>query len=184
MKNLGYNHDSHVESDILLLPDIFESFYNKCIEIYKLDPGHLLLALRLAWQTSLKKREVELELLTGIDTLLIVGKGIRGGISHAIHGNATANNKCMRGYNKDNESSYNTYLDANNLYRWVLSQKLPADSFEWKKSTSKFNVNFIKNYDEDSDIGYILEVDIKYPKRLHNLHNDLPFLPERMKIKS
>ena len=73
----------------------------------------------------------------------------------------------MREYKKDNESSYNTYLDANNLYRWVLSQKLPADSLEWKKSTSKFNVNFIKNY--DSDIGYILEVDIKYPKRLHNI---------------
>ena len=73
----------------------------------------------------------------------------------------------MREYKKDNESSYNTYLDTNNLYRWVLSQKLPADSLEWKKSTSKFNVNFIKNY--DSDIGYILEVDIKYPKRLHNI---------------
>ena len=73
----------------------------------------------------------------------------------------------MREYKKDNESSYNTYLDANNLYRWVLSQKLPADSLEWKKSTSKFNVNLIKNY--DSDIGYILEVDIKYPKRLHNI---------------
>ena len=86
MKNLGYNYDSHVESDIL------ERFCNQCIEIHKLDPGHLLLALRLAWQASLKKREVELELLTGIDMLLIVGQGIRGGTSHAIHGNATTNN--------------------------------------------------------------------------------------------
>ena len=64
-----------------------------------------------------------------------------------------------------------------------MSQKLSVDSFEWKKNMSKFNKNFIKFFDEDKDIGYILEVDVEYPKRLHNLHNGILFLPERMKIK-
>ena len=64
-----------------------------------------------------------------------------------------------------------------------MSQKLPVDGFKWKKDMLKFNEDFIKNYDKDSDKGYILEVDVEYPKNLHDLHSDLPFLPERMKIK-
>ena len=63
-----------------------------------------------------------------------------------------------------------------------MSQKLPVSGFKWTKSILKFNEEFIKNYDEDSAKGYILEVDVKYPKHLHGLHEDLPFLPERMKI--
>ena len=64
-----------------------------------------------------------------------------------------------------------------------MSQKLYVGSFKWKKKMSRFNEKFIKNYDEDSGVGYILEVDVEYPKRLRNLHNDVPFLPERMKVK-
>ena len=74
------------------------------------------------------------------------------------------------------------YLDANNLYGWAMSQKLPIDGFKFVKDLSKFNENFIKNYDENIDKGYFLEVDVKYPKKLFNLHKDLPFLPERKKI--
>ena len=75
------------------------------------------------------------------------------------------------------------YSDANNLYGWAMSQKLPVGGFKWikKDELSKFNENFIKNYDENSDEGHILEVDAEYPKNLRTLHNDLPFLPERMK---
>ena len=73
------------------------------------------------------------------------------------------------------------YLDANFLYGWAMSQKLPADGFTWKKNMLKFNEGFIKNYDEDSNKGYILEVDTEYFKNLHALHSDLPFLPEKMK---
>ena len=75
------------------------------------------------------------------------------------------------------------YLDANNLYGWLMSQKLPINSFKWVKNLSKFNESFIKNYDENSDKGYFLEVDVKYPKKLFNLHSDLPFLLERKQIK-
>ena len=88
----------------------------------------------------------------------------------------------MENYNKNEESSYIQYLDANNLYAWAMSQKLPVSNFKWVEDTSKINEKFIKNYNENSNKGYILEVDVKYPKKLHDSHSDLPFLPKRMKI--
>ena len=109
-------------------------------------------------------------------------EGIRGGICHSIHRYAKANNKYMKKYDKNKESSYIQYLDANNLYGWAMSQKLPVNGFKWIKNVTEIDENFIKNYDEDSDKGYIFEVDVKYPRRLHDLHSDLPFLPKRMKI--
>ena len=90
-KHLGDYHDLYVESNILLLADVFKSFRNKCIEIYELDSAHYLFAPGLAWQVCLKKTEVKLELLTNVDMLLMVQKGIRGGICHAIHRYAKAN---------------------------------------------------------------------------------------------
>ena len=114
--------------------------------------------------------------------LLTVEEGIRGGICHSIHKHAKANNKYMNNYDKNKESSYIQYLDANNLYGWAMPQKLPVNGFKWVKNTSKIDEEFIKNYNEDSDKGYILEVDVKYPRKLHDLHSDLPFLPKRMKI--
>ena len=91
-------------------------------------------------------------------------------------------NKYMKNYDKNIESPYLMYLDPNNLYGWEMPQKSPVDAFKWIKKSFEFNEDFIKNYDEDSNIGYFLEVDVKYPKDLHNLHSDLPFLPERLKI--
>ena len=132
--------------------------------------------------TCLKKTEVKLALLTENDMLLMVEKGIRVGICHAIHRYAKANNKYMKNYDKNKESSYIQYLDANNLYGWPMSQKCPVDGFKWKKNMLKFNEEFIKSYYEDSDKGYILEIDVEYPKYLNYLHSDLPFLPEIMKI--
>ena len=96
--------------------------------------------------------------------LLIVKKGIRGGMCHAMHRYAETNNKYMKNYDKNKESPYIQYLDANNLHGWAMSQKLPVDGFKWKKYISKFNEDFIKDYDEDSDKGYILKVDVKYLK--------------------
>ena len=97
--------------------------------------------------------------------LLTVDKGIRGGVVHVIHKYAKANNKYMKKYDKNKESSYLIDLDASNLYEWAMSQNVPVTSFKWKKNVSKFEEDFIKNYDEDSNKGYILEVDIEYPKR-------------------
>ena len=94
----------------------------------------------------------------------MIEKGIRGGIYQAIHRYAKANNKYMRNYNKNNESSNLAYLDANNLYGWAMSQKLPVDGFGWVEDLFQFKEDFIKNYDKNSDKGDILEVDAKYPK--------------------
>ena len=128
-----------------------------------------------------KKSNIKLELLTDYDMLLMVEEGIRGGICHSIRRHARPN-KHMKNYDENKESLYIQYLDASNLYGWAMSQKLPVNGFKWMEDISEINEEFIKNYDENNDKGYILEVDDKYPKKLHDLHSDLPFLPKRMKI--
>ena len=153
-----------------------------CLEVYELDPAHSLSTLGLAWQAIFKKTEVKLDLLTDIDMLLMVEKGIRGGICHSIYQYAKANNKYMKDYDKNNEVSNLKYLDVNNLYSWAMLQKFPVNSFEWIEYTSQFNEDFIKNHNQEND-GYFFEVDVQYPEKLHDLHIDLPFLPERIKIK-
>ena len=152
-----------------------------CIKEYELDPAHFLSLPGLAWQACLKKTNIELELLTDYNMLLMVEEGIRGGISHSIHRYAKANNKYMKNYNNNEESSYIQYLDANNLYGWAMSKKLPVNGFKWLDN-DKINEEFIKNYNKNEKKGYILEVDINYPKKLHDLHSDLLFLAERMEI--
>ena len=166
----------------IFLADVFESFRNICLKECELDPAHFLSTQGLAWQAYLKKTKIESELLTDIDMLLMVKKGTRGGICQAIHRQAKANNKYMKNYNKDVISSYLMYLDSNNLHGWGMSQKLPVNGFKWVKRLSRFNKIFIKNYNENSDIGYFLEVDVEYPKKLFGSHKDLPFLPERKKL--
>ena len=91
-------------------------------------------------------------------------------------------NKYMKDYDKNKQSSYLKYWDLHNLYGWAVSQKLSINSFEWMEVTSFFNEDFIKNYNEENDEEYFSEVDIQYPEKLHELHNYLPFLPERMKL--
>ena len=109
-------------------------------------------------------------------------KGIRGGICQASYKYAKASNKYMRIYDKNRVSSFLIYVDANNLYGFAMCKRLPVDGFKWVDVLSIFTEDFIKNYDEESDIGYLFVVDVEYPKNLHMLHSDLPFLPERMKI--
>ena len=116
IKTPGENHDLYVQSDVLLLVDVFGNFRDKCIERYRLNPAHFLSAPGLAWQSCLRKTELELELLTDIDMLLMVKKGIRGKICQAIHKYAKADNKYMNNYDKSIEASYLMCLDANNLY--------------------------------------------------------------------
>ena len=174
---------------------MFENFRDMCLKEYELDPAHFLSLPGLAWQACLKKTNIELELLTNYDMLLMVEEGIRGGICHSIHRYAKANNEYMKNYNNNEESSYIQYLDANNFFGWAMSKKLPVNGFKWidndetaepsslERSTKHvINGDFIKNYDENDDKRYIFEVDVKYPKRLHELHSDLLFLSERMEV--
>ena len=171
----------YLESDTLLLADVYEKFGKKCLKMYELDPVKFLSTPGLAWQAALKKTEVKLELSTEIDMLLMVEKRIRGGICHVIHQYAKADNKYMNDYDKNKEPSHLKYWDVNNLYGWAMSQKLLVNNFEWIGDTSQFDEDFIKNYNEESDKGYFFKVDVKYPKKLHELHNDLPFLTKVMK---
>ena len=113
--------------------------------------------------------------------LLMIEEGIRGGICHSIHRYAKTNNKYMKNYNNNEESSYIQYLDANNLYGWAMSIKLPVNGFK-SIDNNEVNEDFIKNYDENKDKGYIFEDEFKYPKRLYDLHSDLPFLSERTEV--
>ena len=184
LENLGDYHDLYVQSDTLLLADVFQNSRDMCIKDYELDPAHFLSLPGLAWQACLRKTNIELELLTDYDMLLMVEEGIRGGICHSIHRYAKANNKYMKNYNNNEESPYIQYLDAINLYGWAISKNLPVNGFKWLDSDkiNKINEDFIKNYNENDNKRHILEVDVKYPKRLHELHSDLPFLSERMKI--
>ena len=158
---------------------MFEAFRNTCLEHYKLDPAHVYTSPGLAWQTFLKKTGVRLELLTDPDMLITFERGIRGGISRAVHRYAKANNKYMRDKFEPKEcTSFLQYLDANNLYGWAMSQLLPTAGFRWVN----VNPNDISRLTKHKDKSYLLEVDVKYPKELHDLHNDLPFMCEKMKI--
>ena len=182
INNLGEYHDLYVRSDTLLLADVFENFRKTCIKNYKLDPAHFISLPGLAWQASLKKANVELELLTDYDMFLMIEEGMRGGICHAMHRYAKANNKYMNDYDKKKKSSYIQYLDANNLYGKAMTEKLPVRGFRWMDDISKMDEDFVKGYNNNDIRGYILEVDVDYPNKLQNLHSDLPFLPERMVI--
>ena len=93
--------------------------------------------------------------------LLMIEVGIRGGMYLSVHRYAKVNNKYMKNYDKSIESSHLMYLDAKNLYGWPMSEKLPVNSFKWENDLSRFNENFIKNYNENSDVRYFLEVDIE-----------------------
>ena len=131
LENLGNYHDLSVQSDTLLLADVFNNFRDMCLKEYELHPAHFLSLPGLSWQACLKKTNIELELLTDYDMLLMVEEGIRGGICHSIHRYAKANNKYMKNYNNNEESSYIQYLDTNNLYGWAMSKKLPVNGFKW-----------------------------------------------------
>ena len=125
----------------------------------------------------MKRTGIKLELLIDPDMLLMFQRGIRGGITQAVRKYPSANNKYMGDrFDPKSESSYLQYLDANNLYGWAMSQPLPTGGFKWT------DPNEISELATRTDKSYILEVDVSYPKELHNQHNDLPFMCERMEI--
>ena len=100
----------------------------------------------------------------------------------SINSYTKANNKYMKNCDKSIESSYIMYLDPNILYRWAMSQTLPINGFKWEDDISRFSERFTKSYNENSNEGYFLEVDIEYPKKIFSSLKDLPFLAGRKKI--
>ena len=174
MKSQEDYHNLYNRVDVLLLTDVFENFRDICIENYNLDPAHYYTAPGLAWGAALKVTEVELELLSDMNMLLMVEKGIRGGVSMISNRYGKANNKYMDNRFVTSElSKYIAYLDANNLYGWAMSKPLPTHGFKWMK------VSELETWELHS---CILEVDLEYSKNLHDLHSDYPLAPERVEV--
>ena len=174
LKNMGEYHDLYLKTDILLLTDVFENFRKTCLTYYRLDPLHYITGPGLAWDAMLKMTGINLELITDIDMQLFIEKGLRGGISYIAHRHAEANNKYMKNFDPVKLISYIMYLDANNLYGWAMSQPLPYRNFRWVESN-----NVIP---KRKGVGHIYEVDLEYPEELHDLHNDYPCAPEKIKV--
>ena len=164
---------------MVLLANVYEAFRDTCLRHNKLDPAHFYTSPGLSWHACLKCTGIKLELLTDPDMLLMFERGIRGGITQVVHQCASANNNYMGDkFNPNEDTTYLQYLDANNLYGWAMSQPLPTGGFKW----TDVNPNKISELATRTDKGYLLEVDVSYPKELHNPHNDLPFMCERMEI--
>ena len=185
MKTFKEYHELYNITDVLLLADVFENFRDLCLKIYGLDPVYYFTAPGLAWDACLKMTSVKLELLSDSNMLLMFEEGIRGGISIISNRYGEANNKYMRkGFNKNKPSKYLMYLDANNLYGCAMSEKLPTHGFKWlldREIGKLFNNQVLQVWEK---IPCILEVDLEYPENLHDLHNDYPFCPERVKCKN
>ena len=180
-RTMGDYHDVYLKSDVILLADVFESFRDTAMKTYKLDPAHYFTAPGFSWDSMLKYTGVELDLLDDPDMYLMVESGIRGGVSMITKKFAQANNPYVDDYDPAKPINYLMYLDANNLYGWAMSQKLPEKEFDWltEQQLQDFDVT---QFPDDAETGYILEVDLEYPAEIHDLHNDLPVAPEQRKV--
>lgn len=183
LQNLGQLHDLYVQVDTILLADIFENFRNTSIEHYDLDPAHFHTAPGLTWSAAMKKTGVELELIKDPNMILFIDGGMRGGVSQISNRYAKANNPYIENYDNTKETSYIINLDATNLYGWAMSQYLPTHGFRWC-SMEEIHTLQVETLRDDVEFGYILEVDLEYPKELHNLHDDYPCAPEKRIIKA
>ena len=179
MKSMGDYHDVYLKADVLLLADVFENFRKTCLEYYKLDPAHYFTSPGLSWDAMLKMTNIKLNLISDVDMYQFVEKGMRGGVSYISNRFGEANNKYMKDFDENASEKHIMYLDANNLYGWAMSQDLPTGDFKW------LDINdfiLLDDYNETSVRGLILEVDLEYPDELHDLHNDYPLAPEKVKV--
>ena len=184
-KTIRNYHDLYLKSDVLLLANVFENLRATCLHHYNLDPAHYYTSPGLAWDACLRETGQELQLLHDYYMLMMFETGIRGGISHISKRYAEANNKYMKDYNPDEGSTYIQYLDANNLYGWAMSQSPSTHGFKWMKNLTKETVIDIleKANHSMSNLGrkgYIFEVDLEYPHKLWETHNDYPLAPEKI----
>ncbi|GFT49010.1 uncharacterized protein TNCV_3874781 [Trichonephila clavipes] len=182
MNDIGINI-YYFEEDLKIFPlfisDIvylFENFRKICMQTYKLDPCWYFTTPALSWDAMLLHTKVAIELFTDYDMLLFIEMGVRGGISQCCNRYAIANNRYMSNFNPDDEIKYLMYLDANNLYGFAMSKYLPFKDFVW--SDNNLTEQDILNLSDESDVGYILEVDLEHPSDLHDKHSDFPLAPE------
>lgn len=152
----------------------------KFLNNFGLDPAHYVSSLSLSWDAMLKMTKVELDLIYNNKVQTFIESGLRGRISYIANRYAKANNPHMESYDPNKKTTYNIYLDKNNLYGWAMSQPLPYADFRWK---FKFSRKDLKRVINDTERGAILEVDPEYPKELHDSHDDYPLAPEKIIVK-
>ncbi|KAK3715794.1 hypothetical protein QZH41_001222 [Actinostola sp. cb2023] len=196
-KDLGDYHDVYLKSDVLLLADVFQNFRAMCLKEYKLDPAHYYTSPGMSWDALLKTTKVTLELLTEYDMHLFVEKGMRGGFSMVSQRFQKANHQDLKDHDPDKPSHYLMYFDANNLYGWAMSQPLPTGKFKWvdEEELGELHEQYFEAMEDIKSpnrvgaddtpsfpTGLILEVDLEYPKELHDLHNTYPLAPERLEV--
>ena len=174
IKTMKDYHDLYLKTDVLLLADVFENFRKICKKYYNLDPAWYFTTPGLAWDAMLKMTGIELDLLHDPEMYLMFESAKRGGIAAVSKRWSKANNKYMKnGYNPKEKSKYILYLDANGLYATAMTKALPVRNFEWMKKEE------LENW---KNIPCILQVDLDYPKELHDLHNEYPLAPEKIKV--
>ena len=186
LKNLGELHDLYLESDVLLLTDVFEAFRTWSLLKYRLDPAHYNTAPGLSWSAALLLTKGRLEIPTDPDMHLFFDKGTRGGASEVKEPYAKANNERFHDYDRALLRAYLFMVDCNNQYGWAMSQYLPTGGFKWvdlETTSTDFWTNFILNLKDDSETGYFFEVDLEYPKELHDKHDAYPLAPEHVELK-
>ena len=166
-------HNLYLKTDVLLLADVMTEFRKTCKKTYGLDAVHYYTSPGLAWDAMLKYTETELELISDPDMYLMIEKGIRGGVSSIMKRYSKANHKYLDDYNPNIPKQHIMYLDANNLYGWAMSKPQPHKNFKWMKEEE------LKNWESKP---CILEVDLEYPKELHDKHNEYPLAPERLLV--
>ena len=167
IKNLGEYYDLYLKTDVLLLCNVFQKFIDICLEYYDLDLCHYSSSPGLTWDAMLKMTGIKLKLIDDIDMHLFIEKGVRGDTSYIVRRYCKANNKFVKGYHKNKDSTFIMYWDVNNLHGWAMTHYLPYGDFEWmnEEEISEIDIDLI---DKDSDKGYILEVKLEYPDNLHN----------------
>ncbi|XP_049872417.1 uncharacterized protein LOC126380040 [Pectinophora gossypiella] len=181
LTNMGEYTDLYLITDVLLLTDIYENFRLTCKQYYQLDPAFYLTAPSLSFDAMLLKTGVRLELVTDLEIYRMIQQGIRGGVCMCSKRHVKANHKYLETFDPSHPSSYIVYFDCNNLYGYSMCQTLPHSNFRFvNDSELKTLESNILNIMDDSENGFILEVDLSYPSHLHDEHNDFPFCPEKI----
>ena len=176
---MGDYHDHYLKKDVLLLADVYQKFIDTCLKYYGLDPCHYSSPPGLSWDAMLKMTGIESEKISDIDQYLFIEKGLIGGISYIAKKHCKASNKYCPDYYPKKPSAIISYLDLDNLYGWAMNEYLPDEGFKWLENIDNFD---IMSVNEKSPIRYFLEVDLKYPEELHELHNDFPLAPEKLTV--
>lgn len=178
IQTMGDYTDLYLKCDVLLLCDIFENFRDISLKYYKLDPAYYITAPSLSWDAMLLYTGIELDLINNLEIYQMLEKGIRGGLAQCSLRHAKANNKYLSEYDDRLSSTYLLYLDCNNLYGHAMTKKLPISEFRFL-TQGEIDSFDIASISDESNYGFILEVDLEYPDSLHDVHSDLPFSPEK-----